>query len=202
MSERNPLAPLDFEQWTDDARARLPRYLRRPELYLADGQARRPLPKVLGLMAHNAALGGAWLDFNEVLAAQTTIDVRLRELIILRVAWQTGCAYEWAQHTRIGASAGLTPEQIHAIPDGATAANWSPVERAVLSATDQMIERSTVDASVRSRLEMFFDGPQMLELLFVVGAYVCFALVCNSAGLTPDEPADVVDAPSLRVSNA
>lgn len=154
------------------------------------------------MMAHNAVLGGAWLDFNEVLAAQATIDVRLRELVILRVAWQTECAYEWAQHTRIGTAAGLTTEQIHAIPDGAAAAIWSPVERAVLSATDQMIAGSVIDSSARARLQMYFDEAQMLELLFLVGAYVCFALVCNSAGLTPDEPTDVVDAPTLRVSNA
>jgi alkylhydroperoxidase family enzyme len=33
-----------------------------------------------------------------------------------------------------------------------------------------------------------FDEQQLLELLFVVGSYLCLALVLNSAGLEPDQP--------------
>jgi len=191
-----PLSPLPVEEWDDDARAVLPNYLRRPELYLRDTDP-LPMPQALGLLAHHLPLGEAWLSFNQVLVQAATIDAPLRELIILRVAWRTRSAYEWAQHTRIGLQAGLTVEQLHAVPDGAAAAGWTPVHRAVLAATDQMVDRQRVDDATWNELAEHFDDTQLLELLFIAGAYICFAVIVNSARMEPDPPTEPVDAPVL-----
>jgi 4-carboxymuconolactone decarboxylase len=194
------LSPLPVEQWGEDARAVFPRYLRRPELYLTDGPDARPMPGVLGLFAHHFPLGEGWLAFNDVLANQTRLDVRLRELVILRVAWRTRSAYEWAQHLRIGHQSGLTPEQLHSIPAGVDAAVWSPVESAALRATDEMIDRHRVSDEAWQLLSAHFDPAELLELLFVVGAYLCFALVANSAALQADPSPESFDAPALPES--
>ncbi|MDT3442854.1 MULTISPECIES: carboxymuconolactone decarboxylase family protein [unclassified Pseudofrankia] len=188
------LTPLPVEAWGDEARAVLPAYLRRPEVF-ASGE--RPMPNVLGLLARHLPLGNAWLAFNEVLARQTTLDPRLRELTVLRVAWRTRSAYEWAQHTRMGQQAGLTVEQVHAVPRGADAEVWSPVERAVLAAIDQLLDRHDVDDATWTELGGHLPATELLELLFVVGAYLCFAVVTNGAGLAPDPPTEPVDAPTL-----
>lgn len=188
------LTPLPLEAWDDEARAVLPTYLRRPELFQS---GERPMPNVLGLLARHLPLGDVWLAFNEVLANQTALDPRLRELAVLRVAWRTRSAYEWAQHTRIGRYAGLTAEEIHAVPVGADAAVWTPLQRAVLAATDQMIERHDVDDATWARLSEQLPDIELLELLFVVGAYLCFAVIANSARLPPDPPTEPVNAPAL-----
>ena len=174
----------------------LPGYLRRPELYLRDTDP-LPMPQVLGLLAHHLPLGKAWLSFNQVLVQDAVLDAQLRELIILRVAWRTRSTYEWAQHTRIGLQAGLTVEQLHAVPEGAAAELWSPVERALLAATDQMVERQRVEDATWNELGEHFDDTQLLELLFVAGSYICFAVVVNSARMKPDPPTEPVDAPVL-----
>ena len=191
------LDPLPVDEWGDEARRVLTSYLRRPELYLSEGPDARPMPGALGLLAHHLPLGQAWLAFNEVLAGQTALDVRVRELIILRVAWRTRSAYEWAQHTRIGHHAGLTVEQLHAIPAGAAAQVWTPVEQSVLAATDQMVDGFTVDDRTWAQLSEHFSDTELVELLFVAGAYLCFAVVTNSAGLQPDPPTEPIDAPTL-----
>jgi alkylhydroperoxidase family enzyme len=190
------LSPLPIEEWDDAARAVLPTYLRRPELYLRDADP-LPMPQVLGLLAHHLPLGEAWLAFNQVLVQEAVLDTPLRELIILRVAWRTHATYEWAQHTRIGLQAGLTVEQLYAVPDGAAAEVWSPVEQAVLAATDQMIDRHRVDDATWTELGEHFDDHQLLELLFVAGAYICLAVITNSARMEPDPPTEPVDAPVL-----
>ncbi len=195
MAETERLSPLPMEQWDDGAKAVLPAYLGRPELYT--GPDARPMPKVMGLLAHNAALGQGWLEFNALLAKSATVEARLRELIILRVAWVTRSAYEWRQHTRIGHHAGLTTEQLHAVPQGPAAELWSPVERAVLEAADQLIDHQVVDDDTWDRLAEHFDRAQLLEVLFTAGTYICFAAVCNSAGLSPDPPTETIDAPEL-----
>ena len=137
------------------------------------------------------------MSFNQALVQEAALDARLRELIILRVAWRTRSAYEWAQHTRIGLQAGLTVEQLHAVPEGAAAAVWSPVERALLAATDQMVDRQRVDNATWNELGEHFDDTQLLELLFIAGSYICFAVIVNSARMEPDPPTEPVDAPVL-----
>lgn len=201
MGMRHPgeaLPPLPFEQWSEEARTVLPRYLRRPELYLSGAPDAAPMPRSLGLFAHHVELGAAWMSFTERLAAaDARLDPRYRELAILRVAWRTGSEYEWKQHTRIGLGAGLTTEHLYAVPDGPPAPLWTPLERAVIRAADEFIDSYQVGASTWDDLARQMDEAQMLELLFVIGGYLCFAGVANSARLAADPPTEPVDAPQL-----
>lgn len=189
------IPPLPFSQWDDEARRILPHYLRRPELYESEG-GDRPMPTSLGHYALHLRLGEAWLRFTEVLAKDLELDPRHREILILRVAWRTRSEYEWAQHVRIGLQTGLTPEHIQAAMDGPDATPWTPVERALVAAVDEMIERSVVSDATWAQLSEHFNDEQLIELLYVVGAYVCLALVLNSVRLPPD-PTPEVDVPPV-----
>jgi len=183
------LAPLPFAEWDDDARSVLLPHLRRPEVYLSGAADAPPMPVVLELLARNLALSGAWLPFTDMLAgSDATLRPEHRELVILRVAWRTHSGYEWTQHVRSGRETGLTEAQIDAIGQGAAAETWTPLERALLRAVDEMIDGFTVGEETWATLAASFDGAQMLELLFVIGGYVCLAYVLNSVGLQPDLP--------------
>jgi alkylhydroperoxidase family enzyme len=156
------------------------------------------MPRALGLLANHVEVGEAWLAFSELLAGdKATLDARHRELAILRVAWRTGSSYEWTQHARIGLHAGLSPAQLHAIPEGPAAALWSPLERSMLEAVDQVVDQWRVDAGTWAALAEQLDPAQLLELCFVIGGYLCFAAVTNSARLAPDPPTEPIDAPHL-----
>jgi alkylhydroperoxidase family enzyme len=191
---------MPVEEWSDEAREKLPSYIKRRELFT--GPNALPMPTVLGLLAHHFALGDSWLEFNRVLADETTLDVRLRELLVLRVAWRAGAEYEWYQHVRIGHQAGLTTEELYAIPDGGDADLWTPVERALLWAVDQMIDAQGVDAETWDVLCRHFSDAELLEILFVAGAYLCFAIVLNSIDLPADPPTEPIDAPDLPGTGA
>jgi len=183
------LAPLPFAEWDDDARSVLLPHLRRPEVYLSGAADAPPMPVVLELLARNLALSGAWLPFTDMLAGgDATLRPEHRELVILRVARRTHSGYEWTQHVRSGRETGLTEAQIDAIGQGAAAEGWTPLERALLTAVDEMIDGFAVGEETWATLAASFDGAQMLELLFVIGGYVCLAYVLNSVGLQPDLP--------------
>jgi alkylhydroperoxidase family enzyme len=195
------LPPLPFEQWSESARTVLPRYLRRPELYLSGGPDAAPMPRALGLFAHHVELGAAWMSFTERLAAaDARLDPRYRELAILRVAWRTESEYEWKQHVRIGLGAGLTTEHLYAVPEGPQADVWTPLERAIIRAVDQTVGSYQIDAATWDELAGQMDEAELLELLFVIGGYLCFAGVANSARLAADPPTETVDAPQLPAS--
>jgi 4-carboxymuconolactone decarboxylase len=178
------LTPVPFDRWDDETRRTLLAYLRRPERYLSDAPDAPPMPVVMELFAHHVPLTEPFLAFTDVMAGDSaTLDPRLRELLILRVAWRTGSGYEWNQHARMGADVGMTEHQLRAVPDGADAAVWSADERALLTAVDEMIDRFEIGEDTWQHLRVSFETPQLLEILFVVGGYLCLATVLNSVGL-------------------
>jgi 4-carboxymuconolactone decarboxylase len=192
--EDTRLAPLPYAGWDEETRTTLLAHLRRSELYLSGAPDAPPMPVVLELFAHHVPLSETFLTFTDVLAGeQARLAPLIRELVILRVAWRTRSGYEWNQHRRMGAEEGLTNAQIRAVREGPRAAVWTPLERALLTAVDEMADGFVVSETTWHELAASFDASQLLELLFVVGGYLCLAGVLNSLGLRgdiPDEPAE------------
>ena len=185
------LALVPFAEWDDDARTVLLAHLRRPELYLSGAPDAPPMPAVLEMFAHHLPLGDSWMHFTGMLAgADSLLDPVDRELLILRVAWRTRSGYEWAQHARMGVDAGLTTAQVDAVPHWQTSDGWTPRQRSLLTATDDVIDRFAVGDETLEQLGTFFGAGQVLEILFVIGGYQCMAAVLNSVGLQSDLPAD------------
>jgi alkylhydroperoxidase family enzyme len=186
------LAPRPFAEWDDDARSSLLPFLRRPELYLSGAPDAPPMPVVLELFANHLPLSRSWLPFTEMLASdQSTLDPVHRELAILRVSYRTRSGYEWRQHHRMGGDAGLTVEQLDAVPTGPAAEVWEPLERALLQAVDEMIDQFAISAATWESLAAHFEPSQLFELLFAIGGYLCLATVLNSIGLEPGLPGDL-----------
>jgi alkylhydroperoxidase family enzyme len=144
---------------------------------------------VLELFAHHVPLSETFLSFTDVMASdQSRLEPRIRELAILRVAWRTKSGYEWSQHRRMGGDEGLTEMQLRAVTDGPLSAVWTPAERAVVVAADEMIDHFAVSDDTWATLSASFEAASLFELLFVIGGYLCLAAVLNSIGLRGDEP--------------
>jgi alkylhydroperoxidase family enzyme len=137
-------------------------------------------------------LAGPFLAYNNVLLFAPTLEPRTRELLILRVAARTRADYEWAQHVRMAARAGVTPNEITAVRDGTDPSGWSPLETALLAAADELVDDHRVGDDTWARLAEHFDDKQLIELVFVVGTYTALAMAFNSFGLEldPDLRAD------------
>jgi alkylhydroperoxidase family enzyme len=141
------------------------------------------------MFARHLPLSASWLPFTEMLAGD---DAKLspvhRELLILRVAWRTRSGYEWNQHSRMGVDAGLTTAQIEAVTEGPSAAVWTPPERAMLTAVDEIVDDHEVSDATWQVLASRLDPAEIFELLFLVGGYLCLAGVLNSIGLKSTMP--------------
>ena len=72
--------------------------------------ARRTQSEAFRVVANNP--GVARVAFGQLLQLleNNRFDTRLRELMIMRIAWVTGSAYEWTQHWRVATTAGIAPE--------------------------------------------------------------------------------------------
>src|ERR1051325_8308512 len=71
--------------------------------------ARRTQSEAFRVVANNP--GVARVAFTQLmqLLEDNKFDTRLRELMIMRIGWVTGSAYEWTQHWRGGATPGVPP---------------------------------------------------------------------------------------------
>jgi 4-carboxymuconolactone decarboxylase len=185
------LTPVPYGEWDEHTREVLLSHLRRPEIYLSGAPDAPPMPIVLELFAHHLPLSEAWLTFSDLLAsADARLDPAHRELLILRVAWRTRSGYEWNQHHRMGAAEGLSDAQLQAVREGPDSAVWTPEERSMLRAADEMIEGFSVSEETWQQLASWLGAAELFELLFVVGGYLCLATVLNSIGLQAEMPAD------------
>ena len=79
--------------------------------------ARRTGSEAFRVVANNP--GVARVAFTQLmqLLENNKLDTRLRELMIMRIGWVTGSAYEWTQHWRVATTAGIPPEDILAVRD-------------------------------------------------------------------------------------
>ena len=112
-----------------------------------------------------------------MLATRSTLDSRLRELIIMRIGWTTGSEYEWFQHYHIAITqAGVTPEELLAVRDWRKSELFGPAERAVLAAVDDTCEHGKVSDAVWAECERHLKDPAVLiEMVVAIANWIMFS---------------------------
>ncbi|HSV82818.1 MAG TPA: carboxymuconolactone decarboxylase family protein [Ramlibacter sp.] len=96
------------------------------------------------VLANHPALARGLFTLHGALRHDGRLSDRHRELLILRVAWRAGSAYEWAQHWEIATAAGLPSAQLLRIRQWREADGFTPADRAVLQAVDEVFDCGTI----------------------------------------------------------
>ena len=140
----------------------------------------------LGTFAHHPELARAYHAFAGHVLFATTLSVRQRELLVLRVAHVRGSDYEWRQHAVLAGEADITPDEVTRVTAGPDAPGWSPLEAALLRAVDELVGDACIGESTWAVLAAELDAQQLLDLVFTVGAYDLLAMVFRSFGVEVD----------------
>jgi alkylhydroperoxidase family enzyme len=162
----------------------------RPEDASRPAMRREGRPKglnALGTFAWHPTLAKAFHTFNGHLLYTTTLSDRHRELLILRVAVRRGSDYERRQHVVLAGDAGLTAEEIERIAGDPDTGGWSPLERAMLQAVDELLADACVSEGTWGALAQDLATEQLMDLVFTVGAYDLLAMAFRSFGVVPDD---------------
>jgi 4-carboxymuconolactone decarboxylase len=121
-----------------------------------------------------------------VLSKRNSLPARQREIVILRIGFLCKSGYEFTQHTRIGLAEGLTPEEIAAIKVGPTGPGWSPADRVLLQASDELHRDHFVSDSTWAELNAHFDEKQCMDVVFTAGQYTQVSMFLNTFGVQLD----------------
>ena len=139
-------------------------------------------------LLHTPALASAWFDFNNTVRFQTSLDDRLRELVIMRVAALTGCDYVWKVHeTQYAAPAGVTPQQVEALRDWRKSGVYGGKESALLAYVDAMTRDVAVPDAIFDGMRKHFSEREILELTVLIGAYNMQTRLLMALDIRPDK---------------
>jgi AhpD family alkylhydroperoxidase len=145
-------------------------------------------PNVFTTLARNRSLFRRWLFFAGGLMPGGRLPRQDTELVILRVAHNTGCAYEWAHHERIAQRAGLSAADVERVCSGPEAPGCSERQRQLLRACDEMHADGCIGDSLWALLAAELDDDLMIELCMLIGHYEMLAMTLNSLQVVPDPP--------------
>jgi len=134
------------------------------------------------------ALWAAQRKLGRATVYEATLDERLRELLILRVAYLSDSDYELFHHLRIAENAGVTPEQREAMRTGDFSA-LTDEERALANFVTEIVrDVSPSDATLQAARDAF-GLPLVFEMVILIGGYMTTARVAAVSGVELDDVA-------------
>ena len=155
-------------------------------------------PHIFTTLGRHRGLFRRWLWFAGGLMPGGKLPRRDSELVILRVADNTGCAYEWGHHERLGQRAGLSAEEVERVRSGPDAQGWSPRQQLLLRAADEMHAEGEIGDGLWSQLAAEFDERLLIELCLLIGHYEMLAMTLNALCVEPESSSRVPRAASVR----
>jgi AhpD family alkylhydroperoxidase len=145
-------------------------------------------PNIFTTLGRHRGLFRRWLLFASALMPYGKLPRDETELLILRVAHNTGCEYEWSHHERIGRAAGLSAEEIARVREGPEA-GWSPSRALLLRVADQLHAEGRIGDELWAELAASYEPRLLIEVCMLVGHYEMLAMTLSSLRVQPEVPA-------------
>jgi alkylhydroperoxidase family enzyme len=129
------------------------------------------LINIYRMLLHSPALAQSWFNHSNAVRWKTSLDGRLREIVIIRLGHLTGCDYVLRQHVPALALAdGLTLTECDALADWESSPLFGARERAVLAYADTMTRDIAVPDDVFAAVRQHFNDRQIVELTVLIGS--------------------------------
>ena len=178
------ITPLEPIEWPPDVRQWLARY------------GNGPVAGIYRTYARHLAMDQPRTRVSEHIRQQSTLSMRIRELLIIRIGVLCRSEYEWAAHAPAGRRAGLSAADLERIVQG-PGGGGDPVDEVLLRAVDELHRDAMVSDSTWRELAAVFDARQLLDILVTTGGYRMVSMALNTFGVQL-EPGAERFPPALR----
>jgi alkylhydroperoxidase family enzyme len=157
------------------------------------------------VLANNPDLAQPVLALLSRLLEHNKLDARLRELVIMRIGWVTGSAYEWTQHWRVAtATVGIPPQDVLAVRDWHGSDRLSDADKAVLAATDETLAGHAIsDPTWAAVVRAIPDPAHQVEFVVAMGNWTMFSMLLRNLKVPVEDgvmiwPPDGVPSPAAE----
>lgn len=168
--------PLEPHEWDEKAKEVLAPFAEQGRAF-----------NIFKTLAHHPDLMRRWLVFANHVLGKSTLGVRERELVILRIGYLCRAGYEWGQHVEIARRAGMSDEEIRSAKTGPETPGIPELDRLLLQATDELHADAHVSDATWAGLYEHLTTQQLMDLVFTVGQYNLVSMALNTLGVQLDE---------------
>jgi AhpD family alkylhydroperoxidase len=145
-------------------------------------------PNIFTTLGQHPRLFRAWLRYSARLMPFGKLPRRDTELVILRVAWQCRCAYEWRQHVPIALRVGLTSDEIAGVAaPGADC--FTERQRTLLAVSDELLEQRALTDPTWRAVQATLGNTEAIELCLLIGNYQGLASAIGGLGIQVERSA-------------
>ena len=137
----------------------------------------------LEILIRHAELYKAHVEVAQKYLSDCEMDIRDRELAILRIAWLSQAPFEWGSHVKIAKRNGITSEEIERVIGGSSAPGWSKRDRAIVRAMEELHLDSMITDETWADLQEFYNDKKLIELVILAGQYKTVAYYQNALRL-------------------
>lgn len=122
---------------------------------------------------------------------KSSISHRLRELVIMRIAWLTNSVYEWTQHYSIALSFGVNKDDILGVRDPANYSGFSQSEKIALDAVEEFVNHGSITTATMEKLrEKYQDDKELIDLIGSIAAWTMVAGILKSLNIPLEKAAE------------
>jgi AhpD family alkylhydroperoxidase len=144
---------------------------------------------ITAALAHVPELLEVTAPFLGSVLGPSCIDMRTKEIVILRTSARASCRYCVEAHTVVARDAGLSVPEVRALR-GEIAAAWPFTDRRDLAAIawcDALVSTGSVDAGAKSQLKGAFADHEVVELTLLATTTLLLNRFCTALDL-PTSP--------------
>ena len=147
------------------------------------------LINIYRMLLNSPALAESWFNHSNAVRWKTTLDGRLREIVIIRMGHLAKSQYVLRQHVpSLALADGMTLEECDALADWRATTLFSARERAALAYADTMTRDVEVPDTIFAEVARHFDPRQTVELTVLIGTYNMNARVLQALRLDLEPP--------------
>jgi uncharacterized peroxidase-related enzyme len=127
------------------------------------------VPNIFGAMAHRPAVLNAFLPLYKAVVNEGTVEPKYKELAYLRASMVNGCEYCSRAHIASSKGAGVTAEQIAALPFYSRSPLFDEKEKATILYADRLTRgAAAIRAPALQELRKYYDDGQIVELTMTI----------------------------------
>ncbi len=143
---------------------------------------------IFRVLLHRPKTAKALSDLLVSMLFGAELEDRLRELVIMRIGWATGSDYEWTQHWALARERfGCSETDLLELRQWRDSQHFGDEEKAVLEATDQLLETGHLDATHFARCFELFGRDATIELVTAVGAWRMISKITKALEIPLEE---------------
>lgn len=148
------------------------------------GARRGKVLNLYKLLLASPQVADGWFGHMNGVRWGTSLSGRVRELIIIRVAWLLDAAYAKRQHIpKLAAADGVEEATCHALAEWRGSPLFSAAEQALLAFVDAVTAGGKVPDDVFAALKSHFDERAIVEITVVAATYNMHVRVTNALEL-------------------